>query len=58
MYSQTEWGWKAKEKNFYIKGVLFQKAVATVATVTKVKNGLKMLKKGRKMAKMTQKQAF
>jgi hypothetical protein len=37
---------------------LFQKAVATVATVAKVKNGLKMMKRGRKMVKKTQKQVF
>jgi hypothetical protein len=49
--------WEPK-KNFIKVGVLFQKAVATVATVATVKNGLKMLKKGRNMAKMTQKQAF
>jgi hypothetical protein len=52
--------WESEEtKKFLFKGgVLFWKAVATVATVTRVKNGLKMLKKGRKMAKKTQKQAF
>jgi hypothetical protein len=52
--------WESDEtkKFLYKGGVLFRKAVATVATVTRVKNGLKMLKKGRKMAKKTQKQAF
>jgi hypothetical protein len=47
-------GWVAKEKIFIKGEVLFQKAVTTVTTVTKVKNGLKMLKRGRKMVKKTQ----
>ena len=48
-------GQGAREKNFCLGGVLLRKAVATVATVTKVKNGLKMMRRGRKMVKKTRK---